>query len=268
MDRDYWHKQTADTPLYPDMLWSRPENRLFAGKLLIIGGNIHGFAASAEAYSAATAAGIGTARMYLPDSLHKLLGKTFDAGEFGRATPSGSFSQLALAEALAMGNWADGVQLAGDLGRNSETAIFLEKFAIKHPGQLTIAKDAADYYITTPDTLLARPDTLLVISMAQLQKLAMNAKYTTAFTFDMDILRFVDALHAFTELHGVNIIVKHLDNIFAASAGQVSSTRLTADLPIWRVRTAGHAATWWLQNPSNTHAALTTAVFDSLHVTE
>ena len=40
----YWHKQTADAPLYPDMEWSMPELRDQAGKLGIIGGNKLGFA--------------------------------------------------------------------------------------------------------------------------------------------------------------------------------------------------------------------------------
>jgi hypothetical protein len=260
MDRTYWKKQTPDKPLFADMLWSRPENRLFAGKLLIIGGNAQGFAAPSEAYAAATKAGIGTARMLLPDALHKVLGRAFDAGEFAPTTPSGSFSQRALAEALAMANWADGVLLAGDLGRNSETAILLEKFAAKYSGQLTITKDAADYYTTTPQAICARTDTLLVVSLAQLQKLAMQMHFRAAFTFDMDMLRFVDALHQFTEEHTVNIIVQHLDTLFVAAGGQVSSTRLAAEQPVWRVRTAAAAATWWLQNPSKTYDALTTSL--------
>ena len=42
---DYWHKQTAENPLYEDVLWARPENKHGAGKLLVVGGNLHGFAA-------------------------------------------------------------------------------------------------------------------------------------------------------------------------------------------------------------------------------
>jgi len=258
--QDYWHKQTLDTPLYPDMLWSRPENRLLAGKLLIIGGNAHGFAAAGSAYQAAGKAGIGVARMMLPDVLRKVLGRGFDAGEFVPSTPSGSFSQKALAEALAMANWADGVLLAGDLGRNSETAILLEKFTTKYSGALTITKDAADYCITMPGACVDRPDTTFVVSLAQLQKLAMAAKFTTAFTFDMDFLRFIEALHVFTELHPLHIVVKHLDNVFVASGGQVSSTRVTDDDKVWRVRTAAAAATWWIQNPSKPFEALTTGI--------
>src|SRR5471032_3085314 len=107
--RDYWHKQAADKPLYPDLLWSRPENRAQAGKLLIVGGNAHGFAAAGEAYAEATKAGVGTARVLLPDSLQKTVGKVFEAGEYAPSTPSGSFAKRALAELLAMAEWADGV---------------------------------------------------------------------------------------------------------------------------------------------------------------
>lgn len=260
MEPTSWHKQTSEVPLFPNMLWSRPENRAFAGKLLIVGGNAHGFAAPAEAFAEASKAGIGVARVVLPDSLQKTVGKMFEAGEFAPSTPSGSFSQKALAELLADSNWADGVLLAGDLGRNSETAILLEKFAEKYGGQLTITKDAADYFVNIPQSVLTRPDTTLVISLAQLQKLGIAAHFTTAFTFSMDLLHLVDALRQFTALHACNLIVKHLDNIFVAVDGQVSTTKPKTDQPIWRVKTAAHAATWWLQNPSKPFESLTTAV--------
>jgi hypothetical protein len=80
----------------------------------------------------------------------------------------------------------------------------------------------------------------------------MQAHFTKAFTFDMDILRFVDTLHDFTVFHGINIIVRHLDNIFVARGDKVSSTKLSDSQPVWRVRTAAAAATWWLQNPTKT----------------
>jgi hypothetical protein len=262
--QDYWQKQTQDTPLYPDMLWSRPENRAFAGKLLIVGGNSHGFTAPARAFSESAKAGIGIARVLLPDALQKSLGKSlghvFQAGEFAPSTPSGSFSSRALGELLPMAHWADAVLLAGELGRNSETAILLESFVSKHNGPLTITRDAADYFTVSPELVLKRPDTLLVISLAQLQKLGIQAHFTTAFTFNMDIIRFVHALHDFTLLHGIYIIVKHLENIFVAVQGQVSSTKLPSDLQIWRVQTAARATTWWLQNLTTPFAAMTTAL--------
>jgi len=258
--QDYWHRQTAAKPLYPDLLWSRPENRSTAGKLLIVGGNAHGFAAPATGYAEAAKAGIGTVRVLLPDSLQKTVGKILETGEYAPSTPSGSFAQQSLAELLAMAEWADGVLLAGDLGRNSETAILLEQFAVKYPGRLTISKDAVDYFTKIPTTLLSRSNTMLVLSFAQLQKLASSARFDKAFTFDMDFLRLVDELHEFTVLHQTALVVKHLQNIFVALNGQVSSTKLNDDLVVWRVRTAANASVWWLQNPGQEFEAVTTSL--------
>lgn len=262
MDRTYWHKQDVNQPLFPELEWSRPENKALAGKLLIIGGHEHSFAAPADAYGAAVKAGIGTARVLLPNRLLRTVGKIFPEAEFAMSNPSGGFSQMALGEALTMGEWADGVLLAGDTGRNSETAILLEKFLDKHSGQVTITKDAVDYFTSTPQQVLARPETTLVVSFAQLQKLAISARFPQAFTFDMDLVRLIDSLHEFTTFCSLNILVKHLDTLFVAVQGDVSSTKLSEDLKIWRVKTAAGASVWWLQNPSKPFEALATAVFE------
>lgn len=262
MINTFWRRQTADQPLFPDLLWSRPENKKQAGKLLIVGGNAHGFAAAGEAFAEATKAGIGTARVLLPDSLRKTVGRVFEAGEYAPSTPSGSFSQKALAELLAMSQWADAVLLAGDFGRNSETAILLEQFITKYSGQLTLAKDTVDYFASAPNALLARRDTLLVLSFAQLQKLVIGARFAKAFTFDMDFLHLIEALHDLTKQHQISVIVKHLQTIFVAVSGQVSTTKLAEDIEIWRVKTATAASIWWLQNPTKPFEALTTSLLN------
>jgi len=267
MDRAFWSKQTADKPLFPDLIWSRPENAAFAGKLLVVGGNLYGFTNPANAFSEARRAGIGTARVLLPDALQKTVGKVFESGEFAPSTPSGSFSQRALGELLPMAAWADATLLAGDLGRNSETAILLEKFTDKYNGALALACDAVDYFTASPAAIMARPETLWVISLAQLQKLGTGVRFTTAFTFDMDILRFVDALHEFSLTYPGYFIIKHLGSIFVAVQGKVCSTRLAGDLKVWRLKTAAHASVWWLQNPGKPFEALTTAVATSLNNT-
>lgn len=258
--QDYWQKQTVDKPLYPDLLWSRPENKRLAGKLLIAGGNAFGFSAAGEAYTEAVKAGIGTARVVLPASLQKTVGKVFEAGEYAPSTKSGSFGQTALAEFLAMAEWSDATLLAGDFGRNSETAILLEKFVTKYREPLCLTQDAVDYFTKLPGPVLDREDTLLVLSFAQLQKLASTAGFTTAFTYEMDLVRLVTALHEFTQKHPVSIIVLHHDNILVGVNGQVSSTKSDKDELIWRVKTATHATVWWLQNPTKAFEALTTAV--------
>lgn len=260
---NYWSKQAAGQPLYPDLLWSRPENELQAGKLLIIGGNSQSFAAAAEAYTNATSAGIGTTRVLLPDSLQKTIGRAFEAGEFAASTPSGSFSRTALADYLDLSLWADGVLLAGDLGRNSETAILLESYLDKFQGQVTITRDVITYFAELPTVVLTRPKTLVVLSMSQLQKLGVSARFPMAFTLGMDMLRLIENLHEFTKRYEVSIITKHLDMFIVAVNGQISTTKLTEDCQIWRLKIASYAAVWQLQNPTKPFEALTTAVHDA-----
>ncbi len=220
---------------------------------------MHSFAAVGEAYTAAVRAGIGSARVLLPDGLQKTVGKVFAAGEYAPSSASGSFGQKALAEMLALSEWADATLLAGDFGRNSETAILLEKFADKYSGQLTLTHDALDYF-TKWDSILDRANTLLVMGFAQLQKIAKISHCTTAFTYEMDFLHLIEALHNFTALHEASIIVKRDDKIFVAVKGLVSSTQLNEEQKIWRVKTASSAAVWWLQNPSKTFEAITTSL--------
>jgi len=260
MTSTFWVKQTSDKPAFQDLLWSRPENKAQAGKLLIIGGNLHGFAAPAEAYVQASKSGIGTARVLLPDALKKTVGSILENGEFSASTPSGSFAQKSLADWLDFAAWTNAILVTGDLGRNSETAILLEKFVTKWPGQLTITKDAIDYFKDLPQLVLKRPQTTLVLSFAQLQKLVIQARYPIPFKFTMDLLQLVDALHEFSKIYPTNIVVKHLENIVVASKGDVSTTKLDTDLEVWRVKTAAVCAVWWLQNPGKPFEALTTAI--------
>ena len=264
MDLTFWHKQTIDSPLFPDLQWSRPENRSFAGKLAIIGGNLHGFAAAAESFAEAEKAGVGVARVLLPDSLQKTVGRVFEAGEYAPSTPSGSFSKKALTEALQLASWSDAVLLAGDLGRNSETAIIIESFINKYSGELIVTKDAVNYVIPLAAKLVVRPNTTLVLSFAQLQKLATNLHLTKAYTFDMGLVQLVQQLHELTSMSAIRIEVKYLDSIVVAVNGQVSSTNLLTDLPVWRVKAASHASVWLLQNPSKPFEAITTSVLQVL----
>jgi ADP-dependent NAD(P)H-hydrate dehydratase / NAD(P)H-hydrate epimerase len=257
MTNDYWHKQNVGKLLFPDLAWSKPENKRHAGKLLIIGGNLHGFAAPAQAFTEANKAGIGTARVLLPDAIQKLVGGFLPDASFGPSTPSGSFASKSLSDWLEHAAWADGVLLAGDLGRNSETAIVMESFLAKHNGAVTITKDAVDYITQNSNVILSRANTLLVLSFAQLQKLAINAKFTTAFTFDMDLIRLVETLHTFTLENQMYIVTKHLDTVIVAVKGQVSTTS-SPDSP----EIAAHASVWWVQHTAKPFEAITTALVE------
>lgn len=260
MHLDYWHTQTADQPLFPDLEWSRPENRAFAGKLLIIGGNAHGFAAPAEAYGQSLRAGIGAVHALLPDAIQKIVGRIIAEADYAPSTPSGSFSQKALAEMLAYASWADGVLLAGDLGRNSETAIALEKFLQKCAQPVVLTRDAVDYVTTAPQSITDRPGTTLVLSLSQLQRLGKALKIPEPVQFSMSLMQLIQWLHRCTLQFPLNIVVHHADAFCVAVAGQVSTTKDTRQRRVWRLQQAAHASVWLIQNPSKPFEALTVAM--------
>lgn len=255
---DFWLKQPLNKPLFPDLQWSRPENKQHAGKLLIIGGSASGFKAPAEGYNYAVKAGIGTARILLPDSLRKAVGRVFlEIGEYAASTPSGSFSYKSFAELLTQANWADGVLLAGDFGHNSETTQLLEYFISKYSGQLTLVGDAIDCFLSSPGQLLKRPNTLIVPSTSQLQKLAKASKAIRPFTSDLDLQNFATTLQDFASQANATFIATNNDQTFVAAEQKISSTPvLKTELEL-----ASSAAVWWLQSPNAAVlASLTTSI--------
>lgn len=257
MENTDWLKQT-DKPLFPDMLWSRPENKAQSGKLLIVGGSSHGFTAPAGAFAAAEQAGIGSVRVFLPDSLQKTLGKSFSEAEFAPSTPSGSFSRQALAALVENANWADGVLLAGDFGRNSETAIFLEAFLEKYIGELTLCGDSLDYFLNDSSPVLERQHALLVMEFGKLQALAMKNRPIPPLKHSMDLYALVKALAGWSEDTPVSFCSIYAGRAVVASAGKVSTTPVkSVDL----TALAAYLSVWWLQNPTKPFEAFTTAAY-------
>jgi len=253
MQPTYWQKQTHSKPLYPNMIWDRPENRMHAGKLLIIGGNSGGFAFIAEAYGEADKAGIGTTRAILPSSLARTLRDVFPEAEYVSKTPSGSFARESLGELLSSSLWADGVLLPGDLGRNSETAILVESFMTKYHAGLTLAGDAVDYFLDIP-TVLDRSDTTLVVTLQQLQKLA--AHHGIALTSQLPLMTLIERLHELSEQHAASIVLVGDSETHIAHQGDIVTT------PCKKSTTtiAAHAAVWRLQNPSKPLEALASSL--------
>ncbi len=260
---EIWIKQSLAKPLFEDLLWSKPENRRYAGKLLIIGGHKQSFNDVSVAYAAALKAGAGTVRVILPDSLEKMLSKVFPEAEFAPSTQIGSFSRQALDKLLESAGWADGVLLAGDFGRNSETAILLESFAGKYSGQLTIAGDGLDYYLHKNSIFFSRPETLAVIDFAKLQKLAINNRPNPPLKHSMNLHQMVEVLADWSKQTKIQIITNYAEQFVVASSGQVSTTPMPKKSN-WQIELAAYASVWWLQQPAKPFEALITAVFDYL----
>lgn len=256
----YWHRQTADKPLFPDVEWNKPERRDQAGKLGIIGGNKLGFAGVAASYQVALQAGAGEVRVLLPDVLKKTIPAVITDTIFASTNPSGSLAREATIEMQALGTWADGILLIGDAGRNSETALAYEDFISTYEGPLTITRDAIDLVKNNNHLLVDRPNTLLIASFAQIQKLFQSVYYPKILTFNMQLTQLVEALHKFTITYPVHIVVLHKDTLLIAGGGEVVTHAWENPMTIWRGDTAARAATYWLWNRAKPLPAIATSI--------
>jgi len=258
----YWHKQTIDKPLYLDIEWSKPEQRTHRGKLGIIGGNKLGFISVAESYTNALQTGAGEVRVLVPDVLRKSIPPTMTEVIFGATNPSGGMASDALVEMKAIGDWATGILLIGDSGQNSETAILYDNFIREYSGPLTITRDAIDLVKNNNALLVERPNTLLIASFAQLQKLFQSVYYPKVLTFSMQLTNLVEALHKFTITYPISIAVLHKDTLLVAHDGEVTSTPFNEPMRIWRGITATTAATYWLWSPSKIIESVTASLIN------
>lgn len=249
MDTSYWHKQTPTTPLFADLEWSRPERRDQAGKLAIIGGNKLSFVAVAESFQTAIDAGVGEAKVLLPNALKTSVPPSLTDVIFAASNPSGSLAKDALTDMKTIGAWADMALLVGDAGRNSETAVVYEQFLLHYDKPLVITRDAVDLVKHGMAQLVDRPDTLFVVSFAQLQKMLQLVYYPKMLTFSMQLAQLVDVVHKFTITYPCSLMVLHKDTMIIASEGAVVTQEWSNPMAIWRGQVATRAASYWLWNP-------------------
>lgn len=253
-------KQASDQPLFSDLMWSRPENRMHAGKLLIVSGSAAGFAVAGQAYAEADRAGAGVVRVVLPELLRKQVPHEVQFElEFAPSVAHGSFAKKALSDLLMHAHWADAVLVPGGIGRNSETSVLLDQFVQKHGGLLVIAEDALDVFVPSPLQLFDRPQTVVVADFSQLQKMWHKLVAGSAITYDAPLQVFAEQLGELTTAHPAGVITLHQGSLMVAHGGQVSVT--SSKEQIWRVATASSAAVWAMQNPTKIFEALTTAIY-------
>lgn len=244
---DYWHKQTPDNLLYPEIEWERPERKDLAGRLLIIGGSQNTFLGVAEAYGIAKEYGIGEIRVALPDSLKKLT-KDLPDISYAPSNNNGSFSLESYDVLLHLAQWADGILLIGDYGRNSETAVVLANLLRSYRGLAIITKDSIDILHSEMKELVSRQDTLIVCSFSQLQKISKLINDPSPFLFKDDLVRVVEHLHALTLDWGLSIITKHLDFLITSSVGQVVTTERKDLSELWCISMATKASVSLIQH--------------------
>jgi len=252
---DYWQKQPLDKPLFPDVLWSKPERRDAAGKLAIIGGNSRGFASVAAAYQTALSTGVGQAQVILPDVLKKPL--SVDC-IFAPSNPSGGLAKSALAELNAAASWANLILFIGDNGQNSETAALFETF-LGHDTTtpVIITRDGVDLIKNAAEIVLNRAPTHLIVSLSQLQKLFQSVYYPRVVTFSQGVKQIAETLHKFTITYPCTITLWHSGNLLVARDGQVVSQEFNQPMRVWSGEIAIRQAVWQIWNADIIQAAAT-----------
>ena len=253
LDFEYWQKQ-GKTPLFPEVDSWPPEQKRFAGKLLLIGGNKGSFFAVANAMQMAVKRGVGEVRVVMPKSLK---GKVPSMPEiiFAEAEASGAFGKPALSEILLQAAWADAVVVVGELGRNAETSVMMAEFLKICDKPIYLMRDAVDAAAAdvmnwslneTPVTLLA--------TVPQLQKLLRTMYYPKMITLSMPTNQLVETLHKFTLSFEMTIMTYHNEQIIMAQNGEVITASMhdTGFTPInlWDGKAVVDAAILKLWNPA------------------
>ena len=221
-DFDYWKRQSK-TALFPEVDTWQPEQRRFAGKLLIIGGNKGAFYAAAKAMETANKMGVGEVRVLLPDSLRGKLPKIPEI-YFAKAEASGAFGKTSMADMWEHLAWAEAVLIAGDLGRNAETSVAFAEFMKHCDKPVTIARDGVDVLI--PDVMnwgMRDEKTTLFLTMPQLQKLLRTLYYPKVITLSMPTNQLIETLHKFTLSFPLSLVTYHNGQIVIANDGVVVS---------------------------------------------
>lgn len=260
MDYTFWKKQTASNPLFPDIEWSKPQQKNHAGKLAVVGGNKLGFMAVGEAYMVAKDLGTGQVRAIMPDALKRTIPASITDAYFVPSNTSGGFSREALPELIAACQWADACLFIGDSGRNSETAMAFETLLTSHTGHIIITRDAVDLVRPASASVVARPNTTLVLSFAQLQKLFQALYYPKILSFSMQLMQLVDIVHKFTLTYPVTIVTFHQSQLIIAHDGEVVTQEFEEPMAIWRGVTAARAASYLLWTPGKPLEAIAASI--------
>ena len=265
---DFWHVQ-SDKLLFPEIEWSKPEQKSFAGKLLIIGGGAGQVRSLALAHETALRAGVGQVRVLAPDSLQKILKieKVTDLF-FAPSNSSGGFSNEAWGDFKAGEDWANTILFIGDTNRNSETAILFEKFLLQTNKPVIIARDTVDILINSFSGLLEKENLTIIASFAQLQKIFSTVFYPKILTFSMQLSNLVDNLHKFTLTYPAEIITFHNENLVVSKSGEVFSNSTSAQISrgkispirIWSGEIPARIAVWQTWSPAKTAQAAITSV--------
>lgn len=260
IDRDlsYWRKQTQ--PLFADLAWNLPEQK--TGSAAVIGGNLQSFSSVVR-----TAEYLGRhfplqhITTVLPSSLREKI-PTMENVNFTPSTSSGSFAKSYELERYLTDSSLS--LLAGDLSKNSETAIAFADAVSKSENLLVLTRDSIDLLTPAASQLLNHPRLIIIGSMLQLQKLFRAVYYPRMIMLSQPILPLIETLHKFTLSYPATLVTFHQDQIIVASHGDITTTPLAntnySPLTLWSGQLAAKIAAFNLFNPTQPLEASSAAI--------
>lgn len=254
--------QQPNQPLFPELIWSKPETKALAGKLLLIGGNIHAIGAPITAYKLAMDAGAGEVKVVMPAATRRYFAHTNLPTDivFAPSTPSGSFGTKALNNMLEYADWADYACIVGDVSKNSESSVLLTELLTKMTTPIAVTGDAIDCLFHELKIILARPSTLLVPTFTQLQKIANQSAIAAPLKASLPLKAMAEWVGQFSATHKVLLLFTHNDISYAAHERKVIVTSAKHANRDQALGNAVNAAVWVMQHPSEPLKAITTSL--------
>lgn len=250
-----WHKQT-DKPLFPNIFWEAPLNRTLAKKLLIVGGHSKQFAETVNLYQYALAAGMGSAKVVLPESLHRLVGNQPDC-LFVSSNPSGSIAKPAAKEILEYANECNGVIFSPELSHNTETVSLLETLFSEISKPIFFGSNVLEMLAFKP-TLVLKAGRVILTNTKHLTRFASTIDFPITIKSQESILNKIELASDFTNTHPVALIIDE-SPLIVATDSNVSTTSRVAETDNASLLMA-LAATFYVQHTKK-YEAITSAMF-------
>jgi NAD(P)H-hydrate repair Nnr-like enzyme with NAD(P)H-hydrate dehydratase domain len=246
-------KQTTE-PLFPKILWERPINKKAAKQLLIIGGHASEFSKTQMAYQEAMAAGVGGAKVVLPDSVYKLTGSLPDC-LFVPSTQSGSIAKSALDEIFRYIDECDGLLMPGELSHNTETTSVVEQIVRGCTKPLVISGEVIEMLLYEPSLIFGKSQRLLLANSQTFIKLASKLGVAIKIKPSASLVNKIELLEALSQNNSADYVLNGHETIVHSN----HKTSVT-NTPKPNYYGDGLFTTFWLQHP-NKFEALTTAAF-------
>ena len=253
-------KQQQGKALYPDIEWSKPENSKNFGKLLIVGGSANNIADPSSAYQKAIDFGISNIRVIVPISAKRNLPVALPFIDFAPSNPSGSFSKEATSIVRDFASQSDCLLLCGGFGKNSETAIVIENLLEENQGLSTITGDGVDYFIETPNKIINRPNTIIIASFSQLQKIVKNSPHSRALLFSNNLSQTLNALSEFAPKINSYIITEKDGVLILTSKRGIITTKILGSKINWQLNVSCQASFWSMINKNKIFESCATAI--------